>query len=230
MMTIINQPFEAYPSFRQSRTGPEKELVDWFLEQKLFQPRRGERVTIFREPRLPSGFPDLVAVVWKESVVAAWESARRDLAPVDLRVMHYLATTGSSTCDELLPVFGAGVYTSLERLLAARMIFYKKGSWTGRSLNSVFAARRIVAVEAKVAAWRVAVEQAFLNTWFAPESYILLPSLPRRSSVLEVAHTRGIGVLWREPVGCKMLPQSGAAPRSYISWLLNDWAWKVSNL
>ena len=52
-------------SFRRARLGPEQELVDWFLERDTVRPCSGERVTIFREPRLASGSPELVGVVWK---------------------------------------------------------------------------------------------------------------------------------------------------------------------
>src|SRR5688500_7744695 len=87
-------PHHSGLSFRRSRSGPEQELVDWFLEQDAVKPGRGERLTIFREPKLASGFPDLVAVVWKESVTGRWTSARRDLTTRDLRVMHHLAVIG----------------------------------------------------------------------------------------------------------------------------------------
>ena len=55
-------------SFRKGKAGPEQELLDWFLQQKLISIPRGHNVSIFREPRLPSGFPDLVIVVWNVSV------------------------------------------------------------------------------------------------------------------------------------------------------------------
>ena len=51
-------------SFRKNVPGPEHELLDWFLEQQPIRAPRGCRATFFREPRLESGFPDLVAVIW----------------------------------------------------------------------------------------------------------------------------------------------------------------------
>jgi hypothetical protein len=216
-------------SFRRSRSGPEQELVDWFLGQNAVKPGRGERVTIFREPRLASGFPDLVAVVWKESVTGRWASARRDLRTSDLRVMHHLAVTGQPVdIATLTLLFPLQAERSLERLLLSGMVHYSRGHWKARSLSNNFAARRIVAVEAKVSEWRAALDQAFLNTWFTPESYILIPALPRKTTLLEAALQRGIGVLCQERTAWNFAPHVTRTPRSYASWLFNEWAWKAA--
>lgn len=229
-MIMADEQLEGCVSFRRTRDGPEQELVDWFLDQGGVQPRHGERITLFREPRLPSGFPDLVAVVWKESVASKWNYARRDLAAIDLRVMHHLTISGPTTLPQLRLLFRAQGEKSVDLLHASRMVRYRNGQWSALPLSGVFAAKRIVAIEAKVNKWRAALDQAFLNTWFTPESYILIPSLPRRTSLLELALQRGIGVLWKEPGAWKTVPQQTRVPRSYVSWLLNEWAWRASGL
>jgi hypothetical protein len=214
-------------SFRRSRSGPEQELVDWFLEQDVVRPGRGERVTIFREPRLASGFPDIVAVVWKESVTSRWNTARRDLTANDLRVVHHLALSGPQGAGALTLLFRSQVERSLERLLLAGMAHYSSGHWQARPLSKIFAARRIVAVEAKVGDWRAALDQAFINTWFTPESYILIPTLPQKT-LLATANQRGIGLLCKERPAWNFAPHAAKAPRSYASWLFNEWAWKAA--
>ena len=185
-------------------------------------------MTVFREPRLPSGFPDVVIVVWKESVTLGWKSARRDLIASDLRIMHHLVATGSSDLEALTLLFSSQAEQSLERLLASGMVNYSRGHWHSRSLSGMFAARRIVAVEAKVSEWRAALDQAFLNTWFTPESYILIPNLPRKTSLLDAARQRGIGVLCREGIRFDLASEGTTTPRSYASWLFNEWAWRLS--
>jgi hypothetical protein len=230
-MTVIDSHVarpETGLSFRKSRSGPEHELVNWFLEQNAVKPGRGERVTIFREPRLASGFPDLVAVVWKESVTLRWKNARRDLKTSDLRVMHHLAATGPIEMAALTLLFRSQAERSLERLLLSGMVHYSRGNWQARSLSKIFAARRIVAVEAKVSEWRVALDQAFLNTWFTPESYILIPTIPRKTALLDAALQRGIGVLCKENTAWDFAPHVTRTPRSYASWLFNEWAWKAA--
>src|ERR1700720_4292492 len=94
-MTVVDSttnPIKSGILFRKGRSGPEQDLVDWFLELKTVKLRKGERLTIFREPRLPSGFPDLVAVVWKESVMADWRTERRFITTSDFGLMHHLVT------------------------------------------------------------------------------------------------------------------------------------------
>lgn len=227
-MTIVDAqiPMRAAGlSFRRTRVGPEQQLVDWFLDQTLLSLRAGERLTIFREPRLPSGFPDLVLVVWKDSVASKWTSSRRDLTPRDLQVMHYLVSSGPSAISDLELLFRTPVRASVERLLVAKMIRRVQGRWQARSLASTFAAQRILAIEAKVHDWRVALDQAFLNTWFAAESYILIPHVPRNGTLITAAIERGIGVLSKEPTRGELTLRPERSPRSYVSWLLNDWAW-----
>lgn len=228
-MTIVDRKRDGSPTFRRGRSGPEQEFVDWFLEQRALRPRKGEHITIFREPRLPSGFPDLVAVSWKESVVQQWVPARRTLTSTDLRLMHHLSTSGPLEIAGLRKYFGTAVRASLERLDASEMVIRRGDTWKAKPLGAVFAARRIVAIEAKISSWTTAVEQAFLNTWFAPESYILAPALPTRYPLLDIASSRGVGVLWgRSTINWEMPPKSDCLPRSYVSWLLNDWAWRTS--
>jgi hypothetical protein len=212
--------------FRKGRSGPEKDLLDWFLELRAVKVGQGERLTIFREPRLPSGFPDLVAVVWKESVVTHWKAERRSITATELRLMQHLATATPATLSDLTRLFGPGTERSLSRLLRAEMVVSKKNQWRAQALSRTFAIKRIVAIEAKVAEWRVALDQAFINTWFTPESYVLVPAIPKGASLVETALQYGIGVLSKEKP--RLVERPEAHPRSYVSWLFNEWVWKLA--
>jgi hypothetical protein len=212
--------------FRKGRSGPEQDLVDWFLELRAVNVRGGERLTIFREPRLPSGFPDVVAVVWTESVATRWGTERRSLTATDLRLMQHLVTAAPATLADLRPMFGSGTERSLSRLVRAEMVVSQKDQWRAQALSQTFAIRRIVAIEAKVAQWRVALDQAFINTWFTPESYVLVPAIPKRTSLLETALQYGIGVLSKEKT--RLVERREAHPRSYVSWLFNEWVWRLA--
>lgn len=215
-------------SFRRSRSGPERDLVDWFLAQKAVRPRRGERVTFFREPAIPAGCPDLVAVVWSEAVASRWSTARMELTPSDLRAMHLLSSKGPSSLPALAPLLGSRVLQSLERLQAAGMVRHARGTWRAESLSRAFAARRIIAVEAKISAWRDAIDQAFLNTWFAGESYVLLPKISKDTELAAEAGRRGVGLLSKETLAGAITPNASEPPRSYLSWMFNEWAWRAS--
>jgi hypothetical protein len=230
-MTIVDSttnPSKSGILFRKGRSGPEQDLVDWFLELRTVKPKKGERLTIFREPRLPSGFPDLVVVVWNESVAAKWANERRSIVPADLRLMQYLATVGPARTLDLKSLFGPEAERSLGRLECADMVVLQKGQWRTRALSRTFAIRRIVAIEAKVAEWRIALDQAFINTWFTPESYVLVPAVPKGASLLEAAQQHGIGVLSKERP--RLVEQRLSQPRSYASWLFNEWTWRLATL
>jgi hypothetical protein len=214
--------------FRKRRSGPEQDLLDWFLKLHAVKAREGERLTVFREPRLPSGFPDLVVVVWKESVAAKWGAQRRTILPADLRLLQHLATKGPANIATLKSLFGSNTERSLGRLESSEMVFCQRHQWRARALSQIFAIRRIVAIEAKVAEWRAALDQAFINTWFTPESYILVPAVPRGAKLLETALQHGIGVLSKEKP--RLVERRLKRPRSYASWLFNEWAWRLTAL
>ena len=230
-MTIIDSttnPKKSGILFRKWRSGPEQDLVDWFLQLGAVRPKQGERLTVFREPRLPSGFPDLVAVVWKESVVAEWGTVRRRVTSADLRLMHHLATTGPAKQSDLKLLFGPETDRCLDRLACSDMTLLRGNHWHARPLSKTFAIRRIVAIEAKVNEWRAALDQAFINTWFTPESYVLVPVIPKGASLLDTAMQHGIGVLSKERPN--LVPRPVMQPRSYASWLFNEWTWRLATL
>ena len=214
-------------SFRKCRPGPEQELVDWFLRECPFRTPRGTELTVFCQPQLESGCPDIVLVLWSTAAVEKWDHRRSDLTRDDIRVLHYLYSTGPSTIEDLRATFGRKVVTAIERLASARTVRRLHGKWRARSLAASFAVRRIVAIEAKIGKWAQAVHQAALNTWFASDSCVLVPRVPRGAELLDQASDLGIHVLTRSdpnPVG--KLSGTADLPRSYVSWLFNEWAWR----
>lgn len=217
-------------SLRKGKDGPEQDLLNWFLDQNIFSVPRGHNVTVFREPRLPSGFPDLVFVVWKDSVARHWTDDRARLTPADLRIMHFLGNEGPTSVEDLRTLFSPNVEDRLELLAEAQMVRAKGTSWRARSLESTFAASHIIAVEAKINEWKGALDQAHLNTWFASESCILVPRIPRNSELLRAATERGVRVFAKEDeASIKIQRTARSGPKSYVSWLLNEWAWRASN-
>jgi hypothetical protein len=108
------------------------------------------------------------------------------------------------------------------------MVRLRNSEWEPRALSRIFAVRAIIAIEAKISEWRAAVQRVFLNTWFASSSYVLVPHIPRRSNLLNHASSRGVGVLSLENSAQKLPVSSSMPPRSYASWLFNEWAWKAS--
>ena len=216
-------------SFRRCRPGPERDLVEWFLADLPISIPRGCRATVFCEPRLESGFPDLVAVVWNVRTTQSWTDARAEISCHDLRILHYIHQLGRCSFDDLRHLYGRGVAQNITRLQDADMIRPVGTSWTARALSRSFAVRRIIAIEAKVSEWAVALEQAMLNTWFASESYVLVPHVPRGERLLDAAKSLGIGVWSKNDDNNESVlsTRCDQLPRSYASWLFNEWVWRA---
>jgi len=216
--------------FRRPVGGPERELVDWFLDRQPIRVPRHHRLTIFVEPKLESGFPDLVAVIWLLAATRRWNPLRASLEPSDIRLMHYIFQEGPSPNAKLTDAHGPKVSSGLKRLEASEMIRYTGRNWVSRPLPEIFAVRQIISIEAKVREWDVALEQAHLNTWFASESFVLVPRIPRGAQLLDVAAAMGIGV-WAMNKGLVGQPsmEMRRLPRSYASWLFNEWAWRADH-
>lgn len=214
--------------FRKTRPGPEQDLVESFLRAMPLDIPRGCRATVFREPRLESGFPDLVIVVWREGVTLDWRPERESLGPQDLRLMHFLHHKRHTSEKELVGWFGRQATSSIGRLHEAGMIRPVGPSWAPAALRHSFAASKIIAVEAKVGRWAEVLDQALLNTWFASKSYVLVPSAPSESQLAD-AQRLGIGVCSLEDRDVReVASESTQLPRSYASWMLNEWAWRSS--
>jgi len=114
----------------------------------------------------------------------------------------------------------------LRDLEAAGFVLRQQGRFVTRSVSKVFVAKRIVAIEAKMHAWRDALEQAVANMWFASHSYILIPALRCLDAVLDEARKFGVGVLVFDGKQTRTVlrPRKQRIPASYGSWLINEWA------
>ena len=183
-------------------------------------------MTIFQEPRLESGFPDLVIVFWRERRTWEWNPSRIKLTSEDIRLLHYLHHNGPAALPFLDRFFDRSVAPQLDRLEEAQVAFCRSGTWRVRPLNKIFAVQQIIAIEAKIDDLRGGLHQAVLNTWFASSSYLLTPHVPRSKELLDRASALGVG-LWSRKRGITHQPNTGIVPRSYASWLFNEWAWKA---
>jgi hypothetical protein len=209
--------------FRASNDGPEKDLVAEFVGKLPFRMRPGRRHAIFVEPWLESGAPDLVYVEWKPAVVTRWRSVRASLGLQDIKLLQLLYSRRWQLRD-IEDLLGPALLPAIEKLSRAGLLLLKGRYLQPTTLARAFAATRIVAIEAKVSQWSRAIEQAHLNTWFASESYILMPRKPRSSRILERAKAAGIGVWVMNAVPTRVLsPRRHRLPASYASWQFNEW-------
>jgi len=216
--------------FRSSTPGPETELVEAFLESLDVGLPRGRRLTVFCQPALETGFPDIVAVVWRESIAQKWPAERELLQNNDLRLLHALADRDWFEIERLEGIFRRRLRRSLERLESLDLALVTERKCRARALSSIFAVERIVAIEAKVSWWQRALEQAGGNVWFSSESHALMPSIGDSAAVAAAAKRFQVGVLHFEDARPKEVwaaPQR-QVPTSYGSWLFNEWIWRIA--
>lgn len=216
-------------SARFSTKGGELDLVDRYLDKWLAQSNDHTQLTVFVEPKLQSGYPDVVAVYWDPSVAAQWPKARSELTPTDIRMAHhaYLARkVDLKALKALAP--GRKLDPALNRLLDAGIFVQGKTTLLQCPMSEIFAVRRLVAIEAKLCAARRGLDQAFQNTWFASESYLLVPALPKNPEFLDAARRLGVGILEEAtPIEKSAVrARRDRIPKSYPSWLFNEWAWR----
>lgn len=220
-------------AFRQPTAGPELDIVHQYCQEHLTGLEEGNAVSVFLEPKLDSGFPDIVVVFWDQSVAQRWPNERSDLLSRDLPIIHYVNMTGSMPISMLVKRFGARKASDVMlRLSDAQVVEVRTDGLYRKPVEEVYAVKRLVAIEAKVKDWRKGLEQAFQNTWFASESYLLLGTLPQRGGLAACAKRLGVGVMHKEQSLLEPYLKStvGMLPASHASWIFNEWAWKYALL
>jgi hypothetical protein len=215
---------------KPSRSGPEADLVMDFIQSSLPEPGDNESMTVFIEPRLGNLRPDIVIIYWDPDITFVWPTARQFLSLLDLQLIQMLFLTSPLTENELKDFFPARkLIPALDRLYAADCVYLQNEKWLLKELSCLFAIRRIISVEAKLSDVSKALDQAFANTWFSSESYVLTPRKQHRSMTIELARSYGVG-LWNLKKDGKveqMLESKNyPVPFSYGSWVFNEMVWR----
>lgn len=218
-------------SFRTPVNGPELRIVEAFCHGLHANAPIDLATTVFVEPKIVGSFPDLVIVQWDPEIATTWSRDREGLEAGDTFWLHYLHQLGrlerATVCERQGNKKGASTW---ERLLQADVGRRGSECLYSKPLSEIYAVKRLVAIEAKVGNWRRGLEQAFQNTWFASESYLLLDQLNGRQELFSRARDLGIGLL--EPGAslnhCPLPPKLSDLPLSQASWLFNESVWRSS--
>lgn len=213
-------------NMRTPRIGPELEMIDAALKAGLLVTRGAEPI-VFREPELPTGFPDVVAVYPKHNSDSA-PAPRIGLTKNHLRFLHHFYVNPGTTAvqaSNLLCWSERNVQSIVNDLIAARLLRSSRERLSVAPRSVAFRVRRIVAIEAKMKDWRNALDQATGNTWFASHSYVLLPERVCFDDIVREADARGVGVLAFNGSTVRTVREAKthSIPASYGSWLFNEW-------
>lgn len=218
---------------RKMTLGPEADLVKAFLKSGLEGKGysfTSAQMAIFIEPKIDSGFPDIVLAEFKKGFFDAWKDARNELKSADLKLLSYLYSVDGANMRgirEAMRISALAVEKSIELLVDADLVNRDRVSrgWKPRPLSETFGISRLIAVEAKVCNNEEVLEQASRNRWFASESWALTPVSPRQD-FLSRARNAGIGMVAgtnRTSFRQYSKPRKYGLPSSYVSWQFNEW-------
>ena len=124
-ITVVRRGYNAQATdttFRATTHGPETELIRCFLLSELLIVPKGCEAAIFVEPRIETGFPDLVVVIVDKKRLARWNPKRAKLNAEDFRLLHFLYEAGPLTQEEIENIFRRQVVKRLVYLKNARVL------------------------------------------------------------------------------------------------------------
>lgn len=233
-ITVIKDNLPHFGLFtRNAVQGEEYDMIQGFISfysHQFLRNNKKNNLAIFIEPRMTSGFPDVVFASYSPSITDNWSEQRNDINVSDLKMLSHLIQVGQSTRERLvaqLKISERQTEKSLRKLLSANLVSYKNKVWKPKKLNSIFSIKKLVSLEAKISDTSRVIEQSFTNTWFASHSYALTRAESPRDKTLLTFSDLGLGLYcrdqrsnsFREMVEPTPLP----LPSSYQSLLFNEW-------
>jgi hypothetical protein len=219
---------------RSATLGDEYLLVEQFLEyycHVFARNNKKNKLAVFVEPRIDSGFPDVVFASYLPSITKNWSYQREILDVYDLKLLSYLCSSESVRGKKLITTLGFSekqTITSLEKLMDAKLVSYHDCGWKVHDLRDVFSLTKITAVEAKLNNINKVVEQTHRNTRFASHSYALTNSVHPQGETVKTFKRFGIGLYGKDSQFRRIVEaRQFALPSSYLSFQLNEWVGKL---
>lgn len=233
-MTIFNTSNPDIGLFTRPTThGGEYALVELFIDyycNKFTRNNKKTQLAVFVEPRLDSGFPDVVFASYLPSITDNWSDRRESLDVYDLKLLSYLCTAEKPIGAKLISTLGfpeRQTITSLEKLMDAKLVSYRDRGWRVRELRNVFSLTKLIAVEAKLNDINKVVEQTHLNTRFASHSYALTNSAHPQGETVKTFKRFGIGLYGKDSQFRRIVEaRQYTLPSSYLSFQFNEWIGK----
>ncbi len=208
-----------------NRPGPEADLVMDFVELLVAHSDIEAQRTIFLEPNILGSRPDILVVDWDYDTIANWPKARQALSNTDLQLIHLLFLTGGGTFSDIESQFSRNISSSIDRLLASDILALTDRSINLRKLDEIYAVKRIMTFEAKIGSISRAIQQAFWNTWFSSQSFVLAPYRKLNNEMTNKLVARRIGIWFSDDPNPALQPVDLPLPLSYGSWLVNELIW-----
>ncbi len=215
---------------RKATIGEENDLVEQFVDfycYNFIRYNRNTNLAIFIEPRILSGFPDIVLASYSPTIADNWTDTRNRLSIPDLKILSHIIATKGINGKEIMTTLRMPekqVLFSLEMLIDSNLIDRKNGMWKSGKTKSIFSIKKLLAVEAKINNMSRVVEQSFLNTWFSSHSYVLTNRNNLKESIVKKFEKRGLGLYGKTNQFMKVIEaKKHLLPSSYLSLQFNEW-------
>lgn len=219
---------------RPATIGDEYELVGQFIEyycNAFIRNNKKMQLAVFVEPRIDSGFPDVVFASYLPSIMNNWSDERETLDVCDLKLLSYLCSGDGATGAKIITALGFSekqTLTSLERLMDVKLVTYRDHCWRVRELRDIFSLTKLIAVEAKLNDINKVVEQTHLNTRFASHSYALTNSAHPQGTTVKTFKRFGLGLYGKDSQFRRIIEAKPFnLPSSYLSFQFNEWIGKA---
>ncbi len=232
-IAIFQKDIPAIGLFTRINTqGDEFSLVQQFIDyycDVFIQNNKKDNLAVFIEPRISSGFPDIIFASYLPSIMNNWSEARKKLDINDLKVLSQILLTNGTTGIRLLSdlkLSEGQLLISLEKLLDAKLILYssKMHYWKPREIRDIFSITKLISVEAKINNVGRLMQQSIINTWFASQSYALTKTANPQNDTIKTFSECGIGLYCKKSSFQKILEAKKLAlPSSYLSLQFNEW-------
>lgn len=216
-------------AMRKSTQGPEIEIVRRFVrEYKALAAERSWKhdVAIFIEPRLSTGYPDILIAHYDPNKIQSWTEARGSLSDRDLKILALLMNSGqmdASRVSYLLGFLECDVEASFEALMTCGLASLSRGQCKPAKKTSFFSLERLVSVEAKTGNALEALGQAFRNTGFSSWSYALLGNESMSQRLRNKFEALGVGAIAGGSFDEVVPPKKHKVPICQTSLRVNEW-------
>lgn len=227
---VINKSLPELGIFtRASTNGTELDMVKSFIDyycNQFLRTNKRNNLAVFIEPRISTGFPDVVFATYTPKAFEKWSKERNALDISDLKILTYIMKQHICKSENIISDLRFSekqALHSIEHLIDSGVIQRKKGAWTPVKASTIYGIKKLVTIEAKVGNNKKVAEQSIINTWFASNSYALISSKPNDRTVSQFKK-HGIGLYCKNKGFRKVLEaQTYSLPSSYVSLQFNEW-------
>jgi len=210
------------------KRGPESDLVMDFLSKQINNSPEDYHQAILIEPSLGNLIPDIVILLWNPVIFRSWEGQLSSLDTFDYKLLQLFYISGPLSFREINKLSKRATTSNLDKLETANLLVRYNDKWTINDPSQIFAIKSITTIEAKISAVEKAISQAFINTWFSSESYILTGNESHHNTTISRATNRGIGIFGKtRKFGYKKILKAREIPipNSYWAWFFNEFLW-----